>query len=316
MDRKVYAIKHKSHSVISRSSSGGAFTAISDYFIDNDYVVIGAKYDYKSHTLRFSLASSKEERNLMRGSKYIQCDSENLFELLDNAVIDDNNKKIMIIGVPCQIDAIRKYITFRKYDEERFFLCDIICHGVSSPELWREYIKDIEYKFNENVTYITFKDKRNTWKCPTAVVKTENREILISDYSKLYFSNNIMRPSCYKCKYASIKRVGDVTIGDYWGIENVMSDFYDKEGVSLMLINTKKGMDIFEKIKGNIEYRESKIEDCLQPNLISPTSEPILRKRVWQDKNNKGCKYIIKKYINYGGGNRYFKKIYKIINRL
>lgn len=316
MERKVYAIKHKNYSVISRSSSGGAFTAISDYFLDNGDIVIGAKYDYSNHTLKFALANSKEERNLMRGSKYIQCYSKNLFELLDKAITEYSNRRIMVIGVPCQIDAIKNYITFKKYEEKRFFLCDIICHGVSSPELWKEYISDIENEFNEKVTYVTFKDKRKTWKCPTAVINTENREILISDYSKLYFSNNIMRPSCYRCKYASIERVGDITIGDYWGIENVMPEIYDKNGVSLMLINTKKGMDIFEKIKVNIEYKESKVEDCLQPNLISPTSEPILRKRVWKDKNNKGCKYIIKKYINYGGGNRYFKKIYKIINRL
>ena len=87
-----------------------------------------------------------------------------------------------------------------------------------------------------------------------------------------------------------------MTIGDYWGIENVMPDFADPMGVSLMLIHSNEGKKLFEKIKDSIEYRESNQIDCLQPRLISPAEHPKDRKRFWDDVNSKGIEYCSKKY--------------------
>ena len=106
-----------------------------------------------------------------------------------------------------------------------------------------------------------------------------------------------LRKSCYKCPYTKIDRNSDITIGDYWGIQNVMPDFYDKNGISLVITHTEVGNELFEKVKNKIHWRESNFKDCLQPRLISPELCPKDRSLFWQDMQEEGIDYCIEKYI-------------------
>ena len=120
----------------------------------------------------------------------------------------------------------------------------MICHGAPSSGLWKDYIQKIENKYNAKINYITFKNKRNGWEFPSTFVKIEDKEVSIKPYSDWFYMGWTLRKSCYKCPYTKIDRNSDITIGDYWGIQNVMPDFYDKNGISLVITHTEVGNEL------------------------------------------------------------------------
>ena len=173
----------------------------------------------------------------------------------------------------------------------------------------------VTYQISYFDGYITFKNKRNGWENPSVFVKIRGHEVAIKPYSDWFYMGWTLRESCYKCPYTRIDRHSDITIGDYWGIQNVMPDFYDKMGVSLVITHSKVGEKIFGKIKKEIDYRESNRNECLQPRLISPQVYPKDRDLFWKDMKFKGMDYCIKKYVQHDETTikeklkRYVKKI-------
>ena len=289
----VYAVKHKNKNVIKSSSSGGLFTALSDVFLDNGNAVASCVYNYKTDKVEFKIYQDKNTRDYARGSKYIQASIGNGFKDVSEWLMKNPEKSLIAFGTGCQMDGLRRYLQLKNL-RHRVILIDIICHGATSPGLWEKYLKDKNLK--GKLDYISFKDKRNGWHNPTVFVKSNGNEISIKDFYEWFYGEWAIRESCYSCPFTRIERDTDMTIGDYWGIENVMPDFADPMGVSLMLIHSNEGKKLFEKIKDSIEYRESNQIDCLQPRLISPAEHPKDRKRFWDDVNSKGIEYCSKKY--------------------
>ena len=178
---------------------------------------------------------------------------------------------------------------------ERVYVVDIICHGSPSPKLWREYAESIQ-KSAGKITYLTFKDKRKGWKSPTAYVKINGGEKSIKDYVKVFYNRCALRPSCYECLYATTERKTDLTIGDFWHIEETIPDFYDPNGNSLFLIHTNRGEELFEKIRSDLDYRLSNTTQCWQANLEAPTQKSEQREEFWSDYKKKGIDFVMKKY--------------------
>lgn len=188
----------------------------------------------------------------------------------------------------------------------------IICHGSPSPKLWREYAESIQRK-DGKITYLTFKDKRNGWKSPTAYVKVNGTEKPIKDYVKVFYNRCALRPSCYECPYATTKRKTDMTIGDFWHIEETIPDFYDPNGNSLFLIHTNRGEELFEKIKGALDCRLSNTTQCWQANLEAPTKKSEQREEFWGDYQKKGIDFVVKKYGTVPMKTRIKNKLLKIM---
>ena len=300
---KVYAVRLKDKDELDKSSSGGAFTALSDVFISSGNAVVSAIYNYETNQNEFALYTSKEKRDQARGSKYMQAYPLNSFKEAEKWV-KENNKELLFVGTGCQVDGFRKFSEIKGL-RDKTTIVGIICHGVPSPKLWKDYI-------NDKVDYLTFKDKRNGWQHPTAYVKNGTIERSIADYVSIFYNKCALRPSCYECPYATIEREVDITIGDYWDIENVMPNFYSPEGVSLVLVHTDKGQELFDKIKEKVEWRESNTTDCLQPNLIRPTERSPRREEFWNDYRKKGISFVLKKYTGKSLMSRIKRKVYKI----
>lgn len=287
MKTYVYALRLKDKIELNNSSSGGAFTAISDVFLASGNAVVSAIYNYATNHNEFVLYSTAEERDKARGSKYMQAYPLNSFQVAEQW-IKENNKELLFVGTGCQADGFRLYAE-KKGFIDKTTIVGIICHGTPSPKIWKDYVAG-------KIEYLTFKDKRNGWNNPTAYVLKGGKEKSISDYVSIFYNRCSLRPSCYECPYATTERKVDLTIGDFWGIEQVMPDFYSPEGNSLVLVHTEKGQRIFEKIKDKVEWRESNTIDCLQPNLIKPTERPPKREKFWFDYRKKGISFVIKKY--------------------
>lgn len=179
---------------------------------------------------------------------------------------------------------------------EKVIFSDLICHGTPEPRLWKDYIAYFNKKYGCKIERINFKDKRDCWKRPQSFAYCGEREISIADYTDLFYSQCILREGCYKCKFASTQRVGDITLGDCWGIEKNMPDFYDHFGVSIVLVNTEKGRRIFEQIKKTVEWRSVDLKDYLQHNLVKPTAPSPQRSAFIRDYNRFGIRFVLFKY--------------------
>lgn len=301
---KVYALRLKDKKELDNSSSGGAFTAISDVFLSSENAVVSVVYNYDTNQNDFVLYTTLEERDRAHGSKYMQAYPLNSFQEAEQW-IKENNKELLFVGTGCQADGFRMYAEQKGF-RDKTTIVGIICHGTPSPKIWKDYV-------GGKIDYLTFKDKRNGWNTPAAYVLKGGKEKSISDYVSIFYNKCALRSACYECPYATTERKVDLAIGDFWGIDKVMPNFYSPEGNSLVLVHTEKGQEIFEKVKDKVEWRESNTTDCLQPNLIRPTERSTRREEFWMDYHRKGISFVIKKYTGVSFMTKVKRKVKEIL---
>lgn len=292
----VYAVKHKNLHVRLASSSGGIFTALSDEILKQSGIVYGCILNERFEAIH-ARAESTEERDLMRGSKYIQSNMGDIFCQVQNNL--QNDKIILFSGTSCQIAALKSYLGC---DYEKLICVDIVCHGVPSPKVWKKYISWQEQKNRGNCVKVVFRNEVDFgWAShiETLTIVDNNgieKKVNSNIFAKLFYGHNILRPCCYKCPYKSIMHPGDITIADFWGIERAAPGFSDNKGVSLVLINNDKGHDLFKQTYIHIEYKECRIEDSIQYPLQRPFERPKERDKFWLDFNTKRFSKIVKSY--------------------
>lgn len=310
MNTLVYASRHKNKEVLNISSTGGMFTVLSDYFLERGGAVVSAIYNYENNQAEYQLYADKETRDKARGSKYMQSMPLDVFRDAEEW-LKNNSGELLFVGMGCQADGFRRFAEIRGI-KDRVTIVDIICHGSPSPQLWKEYL-------GRKIDYVTFKDKRNGWKKATAIIIENGEEKSIDDYVRIFYNRCALRPSCYECPYTKIERKVDITIGDYWGIDERIPEFYSPEGNALVLVHTEKGNELWDSIKCNLEWIESNTTDCLQPNLVRPTEKSPLREQFWMDYRTGGIDLVKKKYGNapkVAFGRRIIRKTKKIIREL
>lgn len=296
LERKIYAVKHRQKNVVKQSSSGGVFTALSDYFMVHGNAVASSVYLYDETAVRLTIYTDENSRNDARGSKYIQAETGEAFNKICEWLVLHPQQEMMIVGTGCQIAGLDLLLK-EKQLRERVLLVDLICHGVSSSKLWKDYSKKLEKDKSGRISYLTFKNKDNGWKNPSAFVVINEKRESIKPFSEWFYSGWILRESCYQCPYTKVERMGsDITIGDYWGVDVVKPEFYDKNGVSLVILQNEKGKYFFNKIKNDIFFEEISKEMCSQPRLLCPASRPKNREKFWNDMRKYGIKYCSEHY--------------------
>ena len=165
------------------------------------------------------------------------------------------------------------------------------------------------------------KDKTLGWGSQSPRINYANGDSVFNTHethlwNTIFMSHLALRPNCYTCRYTNMHRPGDLTIGDYWGIQNVHPEFYDKKGVSLLLINSSKGSVIFENLKDHFHYLQTDEEKCFQYNLYHQTECPTEREQFWKDYIRLSFRQVCVKYFNYGFRNKITRKFYNLINRI
>lgn len=298
---KVYAVKHKDFDTRINSMSGGIFTALSDLILRENGVVYGCVLTQSFEVLHIR-AENIEDRNKMRGSKYVQSDMKDCFK---SVLCDLNsNKKVLFSGTSCQVAGLKAFL---KVPYDNLLCVDVLCYGVPSPKIFKSYLAWQEQKNKGKCIYFEFRNKKDFgWDLhfeTLMIKKKNNKKIKINSriFRTFFFSHNIIRPACHKCPYKDILHPSDITIADYWGIDKAIPNFNDNKGVSLVLINNKKGQEVFENVKNDIVYKESKIEDCMQQTLIRPSDISGNRTEFWEDYKNINFNKMTKKY----GGNNF-----------
>lgn len=297
-----YAVKHQSDDVRMNSSSGGMFTALSDWILERGGSVYGAAFD-DSFRVCHKRAGTKKGRDEFCGSKYLQSDMGRTFAEVKKDL--ESGLLVLFSGTPCQAAGLSRYLFITRTDTSRLYLCDLICHGIPSPQIFLDYLNLMRKKNRSDIQRITFRYKPLGWRAQAMVIEFCNSQSYCSAasndlYYRLFSPDIILRPSCYQCPFASVHRLSDITIGDFWGIENSMPEFEDEKGVSLVLTSTPKGCLLFQSVKDRLEIRPVCPEQGMQWNLKKPSVPSPKTDAFWADYQVRGFEFVAKKYATGG----------------
>ena len=314
---EAYASINKNEQIRQESSSGGIFTLIAEQILDKNGVVFGAAFNEKFE-VNHCVVKNKEELDKLRGSKYVQSKIKDTYKEAKKYLEEDYY--VLFTGTPCQIEGLKRFL-MKNYD--KLYTQDIICHGVPSPKVWKEYVEFRKEKDNQEPIEISFRNKEEYgWKKFSMMFKYEKGKYtsnLKEDYfMKLFLTNVILRDSCYECSFKKKNRVSDITLADFWGVEDILPEMDDNKGTSLVIVNSKKGREIFEKISNNVISKKIDLEQAIVYNsaMISSVYKSKNSDAFWKKFNKESVDKLSKKYANYKKENIIIRILRKIKNIL
>ncbi|MBE7705529.1 MAG: hypothetical protein E7Z90_06970 [Cyanobacteria bacterium SIG29] len=303
-----YIIQIKNNNLISKSSSGGMFAELAKYILARNGIVFGCAMERleEGFDVKHIYIEKEEDLYKLQGSKYVQ---SNLGKTIKQAKeFLEQGRFVLFSGTPCQIAGLKAYL---RKDYDNLLTVDLSCTGTPSQKLFNDFIKFLENKYKKKIIKFEFRNKEKLgWACGNALITLENGEqkILHNNVTSFlyFFMNGISEQErCYTCKYAGLERISDITIADAWGIEQeypeLLKTKLDKnKGISLVLINTEKGENFFEKLQDNVIYNRVNI------NLLKKYNHPLRHPSI---KNVMRDKYL-EEYKKYGyvGLDNFFKK--------
>ncbi len=309
----VYAFK-ADDDIRKKSTSGGAFSALA-----NEVIKVGGSVycagPLQNNSVKHIRCDSYQDIEKSCGVKYIQSDFSDVYALVEQDL--KQGKRVLVSGTPCQVSAMRNFVTLKRLPTEQLYLVDIICHGIPSPTVFVNYISWLEQKYKSSVKKYYFRNKDISWRGNSCRAVLEDGRVIdttpeLNCFMNTYYSGNITNESCYNCPYTTNKRFSDLTISDYWGIEACLPDFEDALGVSMILVNSQKGKELFERCEG--QKKQSTLIGAKQPQLEAPCKRPADRDIFWQDYFTMELETIFKKYGGYQKNSRMKQILYKIKN--
>lgn len=274
-----FVVQQKDTEVLRTSTSGGFFTAISKWAIEQGGVVFGAAFG-EDMELRHSYAETLDGCKKFRGSKYVQSLIGDCYSQAKNFLAQ--GRVVVFSGTPCQISGLYHFLRGRKYDN--LVTVDLVCRGTPSPLLLRKYLayhsslvgskpvdyrsRDKYYGYNYSTATIWYSDKEKEYH------RGKDSDMML----RFYFNDLCSRPSCYQCHFKTINRVSDITIFDCWDAPSVSSKFSSK-GATNVFVHTQHGQEVFEQIKENFVWSSSNIDEIISrdgvmiKHFVTPNSK-------------------------------------------
>lgn len=292
---ETYAAYSTNDAIRLASSSGGVFTEIAEYFIEQGGVVFGAAWT-EDLSVEHIGVKAKNELGPLRSSKYIQSKLDDVYATIVK-MVEKEGKKVLFTGTPCQVAALKTFT-----DSDNLYTLDLICHGIPSKLVFDEYLKTISR--GQKVTAYTFRDKSSGWSNYKVKMQTDGgAEYECITRQDPFFHGFIcdlyLNLACYNCKFATLPRAGDLTIGDFWKIS---ADLMDERGVSVVLVNNDKGSALLHEVAKQqlIKLHQKDLADAIKGNpRIHDGFLRMRRKRteILQQIKNKGFADIAENYI-------------------
>ena len=263
---EVWAANLKDDTVRFRSSSGGVFPLLAKKILEQGGYVVGVA---QTNGLKYEhvIISSVEQLESLQGPKYVQINPGYIYNEVRNMLKD--GKKVLFSGSPCQIAAL--YAVLGKYANDNLWTVDIVCHGVPSVKIFEKQIDEIESQFANKVEKVLFRDKETGWNRYSMTYLFANGE----KYSELYGKSNYMKfflnrlsqnESCFDCLYRKESRIGDLTLGDFWGVSRYHPELNDDKGTSMVMLNNKHGAQLFYSVDEFFELQRSSLGKAVANN--------------------------------------------------
>lgn len=252
--QSVYAARSQDEEILKESTSGGVFTILAQYVISLGGVVFGVAFDYRSGCVEFIEVREFRLLGRLRGSKYVQADVGPILPSVRRALESNAKAPVLFCGTPCQVAGLKAYLA-RVYSN--LIAVDFVCHGAPSPMAWKHYIDGLDVK-REGFRLIKFRDKSKGWrKYAMSIVNARGRQLCSHwrGYPFLwgFLSDLFNRRSCHACSFRGYN-ASDLTIGDFWGIQNVDARFDDEKGVSLVIIRSDHGVDVWRSVENRLDW--------------------------------------------------------------
>lgn len=268
----------KDENFTKQSSSGGVFAILANMFMEKQAVIYGAAFD-DGWNVKHIRVDSKDDLSKLYTSKYVQSDMGETFKTVKTDL--NTGKEVLFAGTPCQVAGLKKYLG---KDYNNLITVDFICHGVPSSLVWQCYIKEKAASLNSKITDISFRNKKDGWKDFGFLVKAESGIVNCEKagdniYMNGFLKDLYLRPSCYECKFKTLKRASDITLADFWGIEKVLPEMYDKRGVSLCWTSSKKGRDILVEALEQTVYQKVDLQEAVMHNSAALKSVNMHKNR-------------------------------------
>lgn len=258
-EQKGYILNNKDENIRKDSTSGGAFTPIAKYVLDNGGIVFGAAFD-KDFRVIHTYVDNEKDLAKFRGSKYVQSYLGDSFKEAKDFL--NSGRMVCFSGTPCQIEGLKSYL---QKEYKNLITVDVMCHAAPSPLVWEKYLKyEMSKLKGTKIKNILFRDKsKYGYKYSMMTITTNNDEyskgVESDPYLRAFFGDLSDRPSCYDCKFKKQCHVSDFTIWDCFIVDNFDKNLDDDKGTSRILINTNNAKEIFEKIKNNFVYTEVEV---------------------------------------------------------
>lgn len=311
---KALAAIHKEDEVRYKSTSGGAFSALASKVYDEGGYVGGAIYtdDFK---VKHILSDNPSDLFKIRGSKHCQSDMSEIF--LEVQALLKRDKMVLICAAPCQIAALRLFLG---KDYEKLILVDFICLGINSNKIFEKHLESLEQEFGAKVVSVQAKNKDKGWRSLAYKIEFENQKVYLREgaadnFTRAFIGVHInSRPTCYECKYKGFPRISDITLGDFWGIENFDKTMDDNMGTSVILINSAKGETFLNSTKEVLSTKEMPLQTVIAGNqaLLYPiTKSSINRDEFYKDLDQRPFDVVVKKYFPLE--NKMLKNIKRIV---
>lgn len=273
-----YAAYNRDEAARLKSSSGGVFTLLAQQVINSGGVVFGARFTDEFQVVH-DYTETAEGLACFRGSKYVQSRIGDSYKQAETFL--QNGRVVLFTGTPCQIGGLKAYL----HQEYENLICqDIICHGVPSLKVWSKYLQSHESCVGSPIENISFRDKSEGWKKFSLSIGFINGKQYIQNLSKdsmmtAFLKNLCLRPSCYHCAYKTVHRQSDITLADYWGIEQLHPEMDDNKGTSLVIINSEKGAEWFAAVSGRLVYQETDLNKAIRYNTAATEAVKVHPKR-------------------------------------
>lgn len=312
--KKVICCKLKNNEKLMASQSGGAFTAIATEFLERGGVVYGCGMNDLNQAI-YKRIDCIEQLEGIKGSKYVQAKLGNTYTDIEEDL--KSGRVVLFSGTPCYVMAVKKYFATNRF-LSNLYTVDLICHGVPSPKVYNSYLNYLERKMKSKIKTFIFRDKNGGWHKHVEKVIYENGKVEYRDgYTQLFYTNLPLRRSCGECPFSTIKRCGDFTVGDYWGVQDVLPEFDDNKGVSLLFSNSDRALERFDSFKEMLKYQEISVTDAVrQPNLKGHSVIPKNVNAFWRNFQKKGIGYCISFYSPAGIPFRIKRKIKYIYSKI
>lgn len=263
---RAFAAMNRDETVRGESSSGGVFTLLAQHTLAQGGVVFGAAWDRDFQSVRHICVDTEAGLGKLRGSKYLQSTIGDCYCQAEAAL--NQGRKVLFSGTPCQIEGLRRFL---RKPYENLLCTDLVCHGVPAPGVWRRYLEECQQAQKASVSGVSFRDKATGWKeyCVTLQFENGRKQSVPATrepYMAAFLRNACLRPSCARCRFKKKNRESDLTLADFWGIQQVCPRMDDDRGTSLVLIHTPAGEAAWEAIQKDLRMEPVDVEAALREN--------------------------------------------------
>lgn len=297
-----FAIKNRNEKERKDSTSGGIFSLLAKFVLNQNGIVFGAAYSENFEVKHVAITDSNH-LSLLQGAKYTQSIAGNAFEEAKKEL--ETGRTVLFSGTPCQCAGLKSFLG-KAYDN--LLTVDLICHGIPSPKVWQAYIDYRSQKENNGVRpqRINMRSKSSGWSRYEYSTEFDYGDGKISRignghdlFMKAFVGNICLRASCSDCKMKGVERCTDFTLGDYWGIWNQHPEFDDNKGTSVVFVHTQKGREILEQLSDKMDCLKVDIKDAYKENesLVNSSRPHPCREEFLKQITADNFEELVKKYF-------------------